>query len=65
MPIYTFKCKACGKEFDKICPTGTQIAECECGLTADKQITAHKGYSIGGDNGASTKPSQSGSFKKS
>jgi putative FmdB family regulatory protein len=64
MPLYEFKCVQCGKTYEQIVHFDVTEVQCECGGKAPRQISAHGGYSIGGNNGASTKPSQAGSFKK-
>lgn len=64
MPLYEFKCEECNKLQEEIVGFDITEIECECGGKALKQISAHGGYSIGGNNGASTRPSQAGSFKK-
>lgn len=66
MPIYQFDCEVCEKSVDEIVPVGTKEIVCpKCGGKALKQkITSHGGYFIGGQNGASVKPSHSGSFRR-
>lgn len=63
-PLYEFKCERCGKVQEAIVHFDVKDLQCECGGKAPKQMSAHGGYSIGGNNAASTKPSQAGSFKK-
>lgn len=55
MPIFSFKCEACEREWDEICNHNQTIMECECGGIADKRITSFARYK--GDMGsASTTP---------
>lgn len=69
MPIYVYKCPGCGKEEelylrineepmpeDLICTNN----QCDEPKLMEKVITAHKGYSINGDNSASVRPKGAG-----
>lgn len=58
MPIYVYYCVSCEEFWDEILPMpGPPWIECpKCGDRAYKQVSAHGGYTINGDNSASTKP---------
>ena len=48
MPIYSYKCKKCGHEFDRLCKTydAPKTAKCpECGGRGKKQLT-HAAFTI-------------------
>lgn len=66
MPIYEYLCQWCGTTKEFIVKPG-EIYSVECPgcehPEMTRQMSAHGGYKIKGDNSASTKPSQSGSFK--
>ncbi len=69
MPIYSFKCtrETCGAETESLMKPWEREngVECpECGGKAEPVITTPGGYSIGGNNSASTKPKGAGSWKK-
>ena len=66
MPLYEYKCRACGVISESLVKTwtGTLVKCPECGAgTCDRIITAPGGYNIKGNNGASAKPKSAGSFK--
>lgn len=65
MPIFDFTCPKCGfKDKDRLV-SAREIPVCpKCFTDMKKDLTAHAGYSIMGNNGASQRPKQAGSFKK-
>jgi putative FmdB family regulatory protein len=67
MPLYDFTCPACGhQEKDRLTRISETEVECpQCQAQMKKDLTAHSGYSIKGNNGASERPKQAGSFKGS
>ena len=61
MPLYEYKCPACGAEKEKIAKMTDEVT-CECGETMKRNVfTTFGGYSIKGDNSASTRPKGAGS----
>ncbi|HOK04470.1 MAG TPA: zinc ribbon domain-containing protein [Victivallales bacterium] len=41
MPIFEFKCKNCGKIFEKICKINDKVSDCpDCGKEANKILSA-------------------------
>lgn len=66
MPIYVYFCKECQKEFESLVMSYKEVTECpECkSRSCERVITAHQGYTIGGNNSASQRPKSAGSFKR-
>lgn len=67
MPIYNYRCEECEKEYEAIVFSATAEPDpCpSCKSTnVHKALTAHGGYHIKGNNGASERPRRAGSFKK-
>lgn len=68
MPLFDFKCnnENCGLLFEGFIRTGDEVTMCpNCGSDdCVKQMPAYGGYHIKGNNGASQRPKQAGSFKK-
>lgn len=68
MPIYEYKCKLCKEITESLMMPWEKKDEsviCQkCGGRAYKIMSAHGGYDIKGDNSASERPKQAGSFKK-
>ena len=42
---------------------GSEVPVCICDELMERAVTAHAGYTVKGDNGASRTPRQAGSFK--
>lgn len=64
MPIFSFHCAHCDKQHDAIVDRDTEKHECpDCGDAASKVPSTFGGYSIRGNNSASVRPKQAGSFK--
>ena len=64
MPIYQYACPKCSEEIELFRPMNAEAPSCQkCGTELEKQISAHAGYSIKGNNSASQRPRGAGSFK--
>lgn len=48
MPLYDFKCRACGSVFERLTPASTAEQPCKCGAQAQRQLAASKGYELKG-----------------
>jgi putative FmdB family regulatory protein len=48
MPLYTFQCTSCTKEFDVIVQMGTKEAKCSCGSKAKKVMALSNFHLKGG-----------------
>ncbi|MDD4732610.1 MAG: zinc ribbon domain-containing protein [Desulfovibrio sp.] len=54
MPIYEFKCRDCGKEFEEIVLGSDETVTCpECRSTATQQLISRCGFKTGGGAPAS------------
>jgi len=68
MPLFDFKCnnENCELLFEVFIKTGGEVITCPACGTDDcvKQMNTYGGYHIKGNNSASQRPKQAGSFKK-
>ena len=48
MPMYDFKCQACGTVFERLTPATVTEQTCTCGEVAPRQLAAPKGYELKG-----------------
>lgn len=65
MPLYDFKCQFCKHAEERICRSSTLSLKCtQCNKITSRQFPKLGGYHMKGDNSASTKSKNSGSFKK-
>lgn len=66
MPIRDYDCKLCGKATLDLLVMGTDTPCCQhCGSDQlDQKLVAIGGYHINGNNSASQRPKNAGSFKK-
>lgn len=66
--ILDFKCTngACGffNEVKEFTVEGSEIPICICEEPMEKAISAHAGYKIRGNNSASQRPKQAGSYRR-
>jgi putative FmdB family regulatory protein len=66
MPLYEYLCDSCGHQFEEFLNSRDKYRECpHCESSAEVLPALHGGYRIKGDNSASVRPKQAGSFKKS
>lgn len=60
MPLFALKCRKCEYETDSLLKSKDEAATeacAQCGTVGmDTPLTSHGGYTIKGNNGASTKP---------
>jgi putative FmdB family regulatory protein len=66
MPMYDFTCSndECGHHITDYLCSSSEVPTCEkCGAAMVRDLSAHGGYNIKGDNGASRRPRGAGSFK--
>jgi len=68
MPIYDYLCPTCPEgenKFESLSRPHEPVKCPACGaFPCERLLTAHAGYSINGNNSASQRPSQAGSFKR-
>lgn len=48
MPIYNYRCKTCGKEYESFEKLDTKVIKCSCGETAEKIISLSNFHLKGG-----------------
>jgi putative FmdB family regulatory protein len=67
-PLYDFECVSCHHRFEALLRKPSEIADVVCTACGNTELqmrfSAIGGYSIKGDNSASVRPRQAGSFKK-
>jgi putative FmdB family regulatory protein len=65
MPLRDFFCYDCHKTFEALVRNSDELLEQKCihceSTKLQLQLSAHSGYSIKGDNSASTRPKGAGS----
>jgi len=66
MPIFDYTCTQCANKFEAINPRSKKSTTCPIcnGRSVRSGVYAIAGYTMAGDNSASTRPKQAGSFKK-
>lgn len=66
MPIRDYTCLKCEHKFEAITYNDHDKVSCEkCGCTElETHLSLFGGYTMAGDNSASVRPKQAGSFKK-
>lgn len=63
MPIYTFKCRSCGADYEELVPMGTENYKCSCGESATK-VPSLSNFHLKGVGWASNGYSKEGKNKK-
>lgn len=64
MPLFEYLCDSCGHQFEELLKSRRSTYPCpHCEASAEILPSGHGGYAIKGDNSASEKPKQAGSFK--
>lgn len=68
MPLYEYKCRDCHDTFETLIRHKDDELDLKCphcdSQLVERLLSAHGGYNIMGDNSASRRPSQAGSFRK-
>lgn len=65
MPLFDWKCPKCLHEEKDRITSRDEIPVCPtCIIDMEKQLTGFGGYNILGNNSASQRPKQAGSFRK-
>lgn len=44
MPLYDFRCRVCGRQFEAMAPMDDSAGVCACGGTADRLVSVGGGY---------------------
>lgn len=64
MPLYEFLCDNCSHQFEELLKERPRTYPCpHCDKQAEILPSGHGGYAIRGNNGASQRPKQAGSFR--
>ena len=64
MPIFDLKCTSCDHEFESLC-SSEKLTPCPvCGAPTEQAISTFGGYTISGNNSASTRPKGAGSRRE-